>query len=675
MNQLINDLLKDYLHLPEIIKLFTNMWVADFETIVVDTNYYKKHKKTRIVYGVLKNIQFPSLKHTFTNINDMFKFITMNRKNNQYIYFHYLTFDGGYILNWLGHNGFKAVEKVKHEQEFSVFRTTGKKIYKIVVGVRNFQKKVIKITFLCSKELLNSSVKDLGKSVGLDKFQNDQENNPRFYVREPIDDVKEFERVNYDYCQYCERDVDIVINALIAFLLAIYDLTCERGYSCEFSTIRKSMTIAGMSFKLQLLELKKQGYDPDLLFMNDYEERMIMDDFTNGGLTILNEKFRKKSQKNLLGFMIDLQSAYPSIMRDYIPCGKMILQKPSDYSPDNYAHFIKAKYTNIRAKGHTVPLLKNWNMNYRAHLYMLEVKGEYETRGLEQELALIEKVYEYDSKEIVFECWYKLFRPFTDYIDLLFEYKSKYKKTNPARSLAFKILLNAGYGVHAKRFDFRSVMVERSDNEYIINNKEYKVVEHIDLNKKDRLTYVPNNRFVATEYVNPALIGIYNHKAVANYITAKTHCLLIMGMIHFGMEHFRYSDTDSLIIEGVPKEKVVAYCGKGIGKWELETWVGENGKVYDHFDEIYIGRSKVYQLKCEGVVIKTRVAGISNPDQMDIEELEKHQSHEFKDAFLKMTMVDGGPILIPCAKKIELADVELVGKGYKKYGVYFTGKK
>lgn len=666
-----NKLLLKYSNCDDLI--FTNCWMCDYETVVAESQYYKKYKKTRIVYGVLKNIQHPELRYRFVDIYDMFNFIAQNRRNNQIVYYHFLSFDGCFNLDWLGNNGFKAVENVKNNNEFSVFRTTGKHIYKIVVGIKNAWNELILITFMCSKEILSNSVKNIGESMEIDKFEMGQDEDPNFYIREPFKTLEEFEKHNMEYCLYCERDVDIVIKALVSFYVTLYEFMIERGYAHEFVNVRKCITIAGISFKLQLLELEKLGYDKSLLFINEYDERIIMDDFTNGGLTIMNEKYRKKSRKVKQGFMIDLQSAYPSIMRDGIPLGSMITTKPTD--DRKYAHFITVKYKNIRAKNHTVPLLKNWNMKYRAHLYMLEVKGEYVTKGLDKEIELIEQSYEFDSKEIIFECWYLLGNPLKEYIEMLFGLRQQFKKTDKAKAYAFKILLNAGYGVHAKRFDYRSVVVERADDKYVFNKVEYKKVDNIDLNKKDNIAYVPNNRFVAVEYIDPQVLGIYHNKAIANYVTSMTHCLLIQGMYHFGLDHFNYSDTDSLILTDVEYDKVVEYCSNKLGGWEIETWDCDKGcePKHDRFDEVFIGRSKTYELRYNGHLLKRKVAGVSHPDQMDFEDLKKHGAKIFKNAILRMQRVDGGVVLVDVAKHIKLEDVEL--KGEFKYGLYFESKK
>lgn len=652
------------------VDIFTNQWVCDFETVTNKTQYFKKFKKTRITYGYIENLQYDQQNYEFVNIYDLFDFFKQNCSHNQIVYFHYLGFDGTFILDWLGSKGGRArADHLFHEFDFSIFRTTGKKIYKINVLIKNkFRKKLI-ITFLCSKELLQAGVKQLGQSIGIDKFKKGQENDKDFYHVEPLNDLHSFKLKNKEYCEYCIRDVQIVKKCLVPFKIELFELMKERGYELEFESVNKCMTTAGISLALQKLELIKQGYSENDIYINEYAERAIMDQFTNGGMVILNEKYRAKSLRNVKGYMIDIKSAYPSVMRQKVPLGKMILEKPKDYDPNNYACFQVVHYNHIWSKNnHTVPLLKNWNQKkYGKGLYLTQAK-DYTTYLLDQEIELIEQLYEYKNKTVVHEYYYKLADPFTDLIDYFFKMKEKYKKVNPAKSYLYKILLNAGYGVHAKRFDFLTVFPERKDNIYQDFKYSYKVKENINLNKQDRVTFVPNNKFVATENMDKFQLFEYAHKAMGNYITAKTHCILLKAIIAIGVDHFLYTDTDSIQMFGVEKEKVLSLCGTNIGEWELETWFDDQGNEYDHFTDVRVNRSKQYILENNKKVIKKRIAGVSRAEDLDITLLEKYGLNlTFKDAYLRTVRVKGGLILVEQDKIINIDD------NYYESGVWVNG--
>lgn len=678
-NKRVNTLLreKSLLKTNYDLDIFTNQWMADFETVTAKTKFYKRYKRTKITYGYMENLQYDNQNCEFIDIYDMFNFFKWNCRNDQTVYFHYLGFDGTFILDWLGRNGARATNGyLRNDYDFNTFRTTGRKIYKIQVLIRNKYRKKLIITFLCSKELLQVGVKQLGKNVELAKYKEGQETK-EFHIVEPARTLLEFKEKNKEYVAYCKRDVQIVKKSLVPFKIELFELMKARGYEKHFVDVNKCMTTAAISLALQKLELLKQGYKEKDIYIQEYAEREIMDKFTNGGMVILNERFRARSLRNVKGYMIDIKSAYPSVMRQPVPLGEMIMTKPHDYTPEKYACFQEIHYDHIWSKNnHTVPLLKNWNPKKYGlgYLYMTQAK-DYTTYMLKDEMELIEQLYEYDNKTIINEYYYKLASPFTDLIDHFYMMKEKYKKDNPAKSYLYKILLNAGYGVHAKRYDFTTVFVERKDGKYKDKHYTYKVKEHIDLNKRDRVTHVPNNRFVATKNECEKQLFQYAHKAMGNYITAKTHCILLKAIIDIGVEHFLYTDTDSIQMYGIPKEQVLKLCGKEIGQWELETWYDKDGNEYDHFTDVRINRSKQYILENNKVVIKKRIAGVSRADDLDIEYLEKHGLHlNIDQAFLKTLRVKGGLILVECSKQIDIKD-NFYESGVWMYGCNFFIKK
>lgn len=76
-----------------------NIYVADFETIIEDTQYFKKYNRSGIVYGYIKNFNYEDKAYEFINIRDMFWYITNNHKNDVIVFFHNLSFDGVFILD------------------------------------------------------------------------------------------------------------------------------------------------------------------------------------------------------------------------------------------------------------------------------------------------------------------------------------------------------------------------------------------------------------------------------------------------------------------------------------------------------------------------------------------------------------------------------------------------
>lgn len=650
-----------------------NIWVADFETIISDTEYFKQHKRTGIVYGYMENLDNPNWNIQFVDMWDFLNFFT-TRRCNHYVFFHNLSFDGVFILDFLGKNGFSCVEQVEKQGQFSVFRTTGSKIYKIELGFIPLGcKKIRKIHFQCSKLILSSSVKALGKNANIDKFEKGEEDNPDFYKREPESDLRTFYYKNKSFCEYCKRDVKIVIRALKDFYKAIYDFLEVEGLKEHMNKVFECMTISAVSILLQRLMIEKQNLPVDGILLHRVSDRMIMDKFTNGGLTINNLDYIQKDLSNIEGHIIDLKSAYPAVMSDRLPFGDMLFTKPDGVEGIDYCVFQQIYYDAIWADNHNIPLLKNWE-NSKPNYFC--VANEYTTYLLKEEAQAIETLYKYAGKKIIKE-YYFILKPYlTDFINKMFEYKEHYKKIGDlGKSHTFKILLNSGYGIHAKRIDFKLVLPFNGEDYREIKDIPHKVCDNIDLNETNRHSYIPNNNLEAFKPLITEDLHIPTpHKGIANYITAKTRIKLINGINHFKPENFVYCDTDSLFLINLKKEYIQQYCGDKLGDWEIEQ------KVYDN---AYFARPKLYYVFKDGMLVKMGSAGVDG-EKVDLEELKKELSTEVKDACLIPLRVDGGLILEPVNKLIKLEkiipnlDINIpkdFDEVFKKYGANQNGKK
>lgn len=626
-------------------KYLYNCFVADFETITANTNYFKEHNKTDIVYGIIKKFD-DTLMCSFNKIEDMFDDLiaALPTYNKFKIFFHNLSFDGVFILDWLGRNGFQWRDIPKEDKTFTLFRTTGSKIYSIKAVYKN---KVFE--FRCSKMLLSASVKDLGKSVNISKYVSEAQETEEFYNVEPIEDLLEFEAVNRDYCLYCERDVEIVRLSLLSFYSSLYTFLTDFNAGEEwYKKVMDGATISQISLQLQLMCAAAKGITPDQLHFTKEEDRVIMDKFTNGGLTIPNEAYRHTLLTDLNGYVIDLKSAYPAVMSDLLPYGPVLHHRPVG---DNYCEFVEVFYESLTPKNHKIPLLKNWTKKKpNEPNYFLEAYN-YKTYLLTDEMELLEQLYDFTGKKIIKSYYFTLASYLTKFIDYGFKMKEKYKaEGNLASSHTFKILLNSAYGIHAKRTDFKLVKGWKG-KEWCDKKKTYSLSEHINLNAFDTHSYIPNVKLYAydfTGFISDDLF-ISTHKGIANYITAKTRCKILKGIIHFKPENFLYCDTDSLFLMNIPVEDILKYCGNKLGDWELET-----GK---EFDSAVVMRSKTYQLYKDGQPIKSGTAGIRK-NVLDLKDTLNQQAITVANATLIPQRVEGGIILVP-VDKILTFDKEL----------------
>lgn len=178
-----------------------------------------------------------------------------------------------------------------------------------------------------------------------------------------------------------------------------------------------------------------------------------------------------------------------------------------------------------------------------------------------------------------------------------------------------------------------------------IKNITYNICDHIDLNKPDRHSYIPNNSLSAYKpLIDQDLHSEVAHKGIANYITAKTRIKIMEGIIHFGVENFAYCDTDSLFLINVDKQDILNYCGIELGDWELEE---------KDFNEALFLRSKLYATYKDGKLVKAGSAGLDKT-KLNYQQIHKEKILDIEDAILAPHRVDGGIILLSMNKTIDI---------------------
>lgn len=639
----------------DILNFFTNCYIADFETVVAETNYYKKHNKTKIVYGVIKNMRGYNEK-SFINLADFFKIIESFKQNEVIIYFHNLGFDASFILWYLDSLKFSAEKDNLQPNTFSVFRTTSQKIYHLRVNWKG-----ILIEFKCSKLILSSSVKSLGKNINLDKYSGIKDLET-FYIVEPENSLKEFETKNHNYCLYCKRDVEIVRISLISFYKEIYTVLANKNKADKFDQVLKCFTISGISFLLQDIFLNLKPYQNNPLFLHNWKDREIGELFKQGGLTLINYKYKQQIINQDI-YSIDLKSAYPAVMGldkvAYKYCGlfnnyknyEELIQKYKNFQKDYY-FFVEFSLINVTPKNHKIPILKNFSKNRIVpHFLSCEIYHGY---YLLEELIVLLKFYNYSK--IVVRKVHKLKKKclFYDFVNQLYFYKDKHKQDKKlAQSHTHKILLNSGYGVHCKRWDYLTVLSYEPDSLIFSLEKKkdkqftYLYKKNINLNQFGNPCYLPNNQFFVGQPINICEFeGFLNNVWIANTITAKTRIKIMEKILEIGFDNFLYSDTDSVFMINKNLEEVKKMCGKNLGDWELE-----NNEPYESG---FFARKKLYELKKGEKVVKKGSAGFSKIN--DLANLDTNIEHS---AGLISEFVVGGIILVESFKKITFENQNL----------------
>lgn len=629
---------------------YKNIFCADFETVVEETNYYKNNNRTDIVYGYIKSLD--GIKdYEFISLDDFFKYFENQTAKYITVYFHNLFFDGTFILDYLDDLGFVADYTTLKPFTFNVFRSTNSRIYYFTV---NWNNKII--TFKCSKLLLSSSIKQLGKNINLDKYIGNQEEDENFYIVEPEKSLIEFKNKNTDYCLYCQRDVEIMRISLLSFFDEMYNILKQKNIKELDETFKKLLskpTISSVSFFLQQLLTPNNIKQLDPFYIYEYHEKEKADKFKQGGLTLTNKKYVKKQIKTKKdGYVIDLKSAYPAAMNNEKIAFRLIaeienksfdeIKKIYEKYNNDYDLFCEVDITNIKANNHEIPLLKNFSENKKTPYY-LEVDNYHAFYEFE-ELLLLLKLFKYES--ILFKKVYfvKKERLFLKFVTDFFDKKEYHKKNNDlAKSHTFKILLNSGYGVHCKKWDYLTVSHVFPENVIMELKKDKKFLykNNIDLNKPTHLCYLKNNAFYAYKPIEPEKFAPFNNVWIANSITSHTRKKLLKAIIDFGPDNVVYTDTDSLFLINVDIKKVLNYSGKNLGDWEIEK---------KKFNEFYIMRSKFYELKENNKIVKSGTAGFK---------LDRSIVNIKKDEKLKSGLV---PVRVPGG--LILKNVEKVIKNF-----------
>ena len=354
----LNEYEEEYINYP--------VYVADFETLTTETNYYKQYGLTKVILWCFRELYNDQSQH-YLGV-DIKGFIKALKSLNQsmIVYFHNLSFDGDFISKYLINNGYRLVNEVlgdkldRSTKQFTIFRN-GAKIYKIVIYLRkkiNDKIKDIKIVFMCSLNLLSSSVASLGKNYNIKKLHED-EDKETFYNVEPQNNIEDY---NPRFVEYIKNDVDIVRYALRDFEQAIKSLEVVKKYTLytqkDFK-IFNFLTIASLSFKLIKWTLYINNYKLSKYLQIKYDDYKHLKNFFSGGLTQFSPKYQKSQEPLNKTMFIDVNSAYPAIMSGELPYGNLKEQKPDH---NNFCEWwtIQIKSIKIKKEYNNIVLFKNW---------------------------------------------------------------------------------------------------------------------------------------------------------------------------------------------------------------------------------------------------------------------------------------------------------------------------
>ncbi len=663
----------------------TFWFVADFETTTTNTDYWDANNDVRVILA--NSVNWAGDKtYTFCSIDDWFNF-HFRLGFSQTIYFHNLAYDGDYIIKYLSqHTKFKASLNEGENFTYRVFMN-GTRIYYIHLFYRlkvDGKVKDINIIIRCSYTLLNCSVEALGKSVGLDKHNDDDyltitDSNGRvreFYDQEPRNELQDWfkdERSKRFY-EYCLNDCEIVRRALINFeemignldVVIDYNQNNKSSFNIFHNLTAASLTKRIMGYYVNLYckenKLNEKEFKPLIISHETYE---AVSPWFMGGYSQINDKYINNAQHVSISKMVDVSSAYPYQMTFPLPFGEMLHDEPNGKENVDYYRFLhlKIKRAKIKDSHYETPTLINWRKRlnvspYSDERYVRELK-DFDAYYLSFEWEMLKNYYDFEVLEI--NELYMLAAPYlSHYAKDLYKQKNYYSsiKSEGLKQSA-KILLNAGYGCLAirEKFDANLVLekdwwvaqgledIERHDefNLCIRNKDKCFCFKNINENYGKVLRVVCEDLEECTKSTN---------KAAAAVITARERVYLWDFINKVGSKHFGLSDTDSILFINLnhnESEFVNSCCSSGLGAWELEK---ENIEYFGCY-----GAKKYWLLDKQENVMKFRFAGVTDKvsnmsHYLDYYKYDEEQI-EVKNAVLSKVYTKSGIALIKKDKIIE----------------------
>lgn len=478
-------------------------YVADFET-TTDIDDCR-------VWGYATcNIDDITDTYIGNNIDDFMEWCS---KENKYVYFHNLKFDGEFILSWLFKNGFTYSNKSKEKTFSSVVSSTGQ-FYIIDVIFSKGNKKLRKVTFYDSLKKLPFSVEKIAEDFNL-PFQ-------KLEIDYNLKRSKNH-MITEDEKEYILNDVRIVAMALkIQFEQGLNKITNGADALSDFKK-----TISEKAFKINfpIMDLQtdkdiRQGY--------------------RGGFTYVNPKFQNKDIKK--GVVFDVNSLYPSVMYDcLLPFGRPIFFEGCYREDELYPLYIQKLKCSFKLKEGYIPTIqiKN-NAAFIPNQYIEESLDETTLVLSSVDLELFFEHYNVWNIEYVNGWKFKGVKGiFNSYIDKWG--KIKMENEGAVRQLA-KLMLNSLYGKFGTNPDITRKIPYFEDNivKWKLGEKEYR-----------NPIYIPMAVFITSW-------------ARDKTIRTAQKCY----------DRFIYADTDSLHLVGheIPKAIENIVDDKKLGYWKLENY-------------------------------------------------------------------------------------------------------
>jgi hypothetical protein len=348
--------------------------------------------------------------------------------------------------------------------------------------------------------------------------------------------------------KYCLLDSELV-----------YDLACLHLNNCigeingrKYKT-DKCMTSANLALSMfqQCFQEEDLHQSPDEIVN---KEKLA---YKGGRTEVFKKLFKSENDSKL--YYYDINSAYPAGMTQLMPYkfkhtinydNEIIqLHKITDYN----LYLAKSKYIGnninsipnllIRSESGDIIGINNSDYAYHWGCEIKEaIKNNYEITIKEENI--------YEGKAI--------FKVFSEYF---YNERLKIKKTNTAKALFFKNVLNSLYGKFGqKTFNKTCLCNDMSEVMEVLKND---VTQLVDMNIVNNVIMI-EYREAGQEYVSIGKLVRFS-----SYISSTARCKLSEFMRDVGHENVHYCDTDSVFTSKKPSDRLVNQ--NILGLWKLET--------------------------------------------------------------------------------------------------------
>lgn len=603
-------------------KSFLELTKKDINWFFGDLETYKTTEDVFLKIGYIEN-EFDG--HFFESFEELIDILN-SYPTHSLIEFHNLNYDANFIFKYLVNDmGFEIVDKFSRNNNPEIMVSAEGENFNNIELKLNYCKELDRqrrVRLKCSYKILPSTIENIGKMIGKDKFESVGKEltfveKQRFY-----DSIRDMEKGTEQYemlKKYLVSDVRIQSEGLQSFFNEIEKISKlhPNWKLLDKTPLWPIYSLPSLVWKMMNNFLKNNYGETSLYYRNQKISAQEWRQWSHkdnggvldyplylGGLTQENENFRR--QEIEAGedkiYSIDINSSYPNVMSGKLPVGTPILSsKTLEYvlekgNNEKGTIYILKGIASFWAYDNAVgfKVIKNPNYDGRNDRYLND--------GANIPITVFGEEYAAWAKDFAQFQWSKLeiFEVAArDYLAPLYhafyEIKENSKK-GTALYITSKNLMNSGYGKYAQRPTYaENVFIKDEDGAKMAN---YESLYQSKSPLEGTTIYVVSR---ARKFLDNYSIykiqskNFYsaNNIIVGAYITMKARVNLFSAMSVIGVENVIYTDTDSIKFfdkNNVISQRKIDLHESRLGAWEIESEVkkiavrGPKKYVYETLD-------------------------------------------------------------------------------------------